>query len=168
VKILFTCPSRLVSLATFFSLSLSGVLVVCFVVSIACGSDRGACFLLFCCCRSLIKSRLLLLPFFVVSITELIKLLLFSCSLFFFRLKFRKLLAKSFLAWLSFFLVWKRRHWKLCFVSSPFSFFLICRSVKAAVGARERERERERASEFFLQNSSFLSPASVRHSELSF
>jgi hypothetical protein len=70
------------------------------------------------------------------------------------------------LAWLGFLSCLEASTLEAVFCFIPFSFFPICRSVKAAV--RERERERERASEFFLQNSSFLSPTSVRHSELSF
>lgn len=160
-KIFFTCPSRLVSLAIFFSLSL-----LCFGCSLCClhclcVSDRGAGFLLFCCCWSLIKSRLLLLPFFVVSITKLIKLLLFSRSLFFFPgWSLESYLLRA--SWLGFLSCLEASTLEAVFCFISFSFFPICRSVKAAV------RERERASEFFLQNSSFLSPTSVRHSELSF
>ncbi len=150
-KIFFTCPSRLVSLAIFFSLSLW-----CFGCSLCClhclcVSDRGAGFLLFCCCWSLIKPRLLLLPFFVVSITKLIKLLLFSRSLFFFPgWSLESYLLRA--SWLGFLSCLEASTLEAVFCFISFSFFPICRSVKAAV----RERERELQSFFFRTRLSCL------------
>jgi hypothetical protein len=80
-------------------------------------------------------------------------------------LKFRKLLAKSFLAWLGF-LSFLSGSVDIgsCVLFHPFLFLSYLQKCQGCLCVRERQR----ASEFFLQNSSFLSPASVRHSELSF
>ncbi len=87
-------------------------------------------------------------------------------SLFFFRLKFRKLLAKSFLAWLGFLSCLEASTLKLCFVSS-LSLSFLSAEVSRLLCVWERERERELQSFFFRTRLSCLLQ-SVRHSELGF